>query len=147
MVEKIAFDPGWGHYEVLALQRWFADDVTQPGAVRRGAIVQLVAELTIGLGRRRQCAAAGGAEVPRSAGQRHDRSGHRPLWHSQLPDVQVGPTGTLQSLHATHFLVGAVGHPFAGNDFYAYYGQEQNSANAWTNGATQGGLGNVAYTQ
>ncbi len=28
IVEKFAFDPGWGHYEVLGLQRWFADDVT-----------------------------------------------------------------------------------------------------------------------
>ena len=65
---------------------------------------------------------------------------------SQLPDVQVGPTGALQTIQATHFLVGAVAHPFAGNDFYAYYGQEQNSANAWANGATPGGLGNVAYT-
>ena len=34
IVEKLAFDPGWGHYEVLGLQRWFADDVTKP--VRRG---------------------------------------------------------------------------------------------------------------
>ena len=28
LVEKIAFDPGWGHYEVLGIQRWFADDVS-----------------------------------------------------------------------------------------------------------------------
>ena len=51
---------------------------------------------------------------------------------SQLPDVEVGPTGALKTIQATHFLVGAVAHPFAGNDFYAYYGQEQNGANAWT---------------
>src|SRR6202007_3471687 len=28
IVEKIALDPGWGHYEALGLQRWFADATT-----------------------------------------------------------------------------------------------------------------------
>ena len=27
IIEKIALDPGWGHYEALGLQRWFADQV------------------------------------------------------------------------------------------------------------------------
>ena len=66
---------------------------------------------------------------------------------SQLPDVQVGPTGAFKTIQATHFLVGAVAHPWVGNDFYAYYGQEQNAPTpGLANGATQGGLGNSAYT-
>ena len=146
IVEKLAFDPGWGHYEVLGLQRWFADDVTSP-SVAAGAIgANWSQKVTMGWG-------VGGnvllPVVPKYldlqgsvlTGQGIGRYGS-----SQLPDVQVGPTGALQTIQATHFLVGAVAHPFAGNDFYAYYGQEQNSANAWTHGATQGGLGNVAYT-
>ena len=27
IIEKIALDPGWGHYEALGLQRWFSDQV------------------------------------------------------------------------------------------------------------------------
>ncbi len=146
IVEKVAFDPGWGHYEVLGLQRWFADDVTSP-SVAAGAIgANWSQKVTMGWG-------VGGnvllPVVPKYldlqgsvlTGQGIGRYGS-----SQLPDVQVGPTGALQAIQATHFLVGAVAHPFAGNDFYTYYGQEQNSSNAWTNGATQGGLGNAAYT-
>ena len=62
------------------------------------------------------------------------------------PMSRSGPTGALADDLATHFLVGAVAHPFAGNDFYAYYGQEQNRPTPGLHGATQGGLGNVAYT-
>src|SRR6267142_638460 len=25
VIEKVAFDPGWGHYEIFGLQRWFTD--------------------------------------------------------------------------------------------------------------------------
>jgi hypothetical protein len=28
IIEKFALDPGWGHYELLALQRWISDSVT-----------------------------------------------------------------------------------------------------------------------
>jgi hypothetical protein len=27
VVEKLALDPGWGHYEVFGVQRWFTDRV------------------------------------------------------------------------------------------------------------------------
>ena len=43
--------------------------------------------------------------------------------------------------------MGAVAHPFAGNDIYVYYGQEQNRANAWTIGGVQGGWGNSAFPE
>jgi hypothetical protein len=64
---------------------------------------------------------------------------------SQIADVTVGPNGALQPLTQLSFLVGAVAHPFAGNDIYAYYGQEQVQSNFWTIGATNGGYGNPAY--
>ena len=44
-----------------------------------------------------------------------------------------------------HPVVGAVAHPFAGNDIYAYYGQEQDNANFGSDGTTHGGWGNPAY--
>ena len=46
----------------------------------------------------------------------------------------------------TSFLVGAVGHPWAGNDIYAYYGQEMQNSNFWTVNGTQGGWGNPNYS-
>jgi hypothetical protein len=143
LVEKLAFDPGWGHYEVLGLQRWFADDVS-PGTNAAGH-VNWSQHATFGWG-------AGGSVllpvVPKYldlqgsvlTGQGIGRYGS-----SQLPDFVVGPNGTLQTIQATQFLVGAVGHPFAGNDIYAYYGQEQDNAKFWTVNGTQGGWGNPAY--
>jgi hypothetical protein len=39
-----------------------------------------------------------------------------------------------------------VAHPFAGNDIYVYYGQEQTQANAWTVGGVAGqGRAQVRY--
>jgi hypothetical protein len=32
IIEKVAFDPGWGHYEAFAIQRWFTDEVAATGA-------------------------------------------------------------------------------------------------------------------
>jgi hypothetical protein len=66
---------------------------------------------------------------------------------SQLADVVVGPTGNLQPLTSVQFMVGAVAHPYWGNDIYVYYGQEQTQANAWTVGGTQGGWGNSAFNE
>ena len=59
----------------------------------------------------------------------------------------IGPNGSLKPLTSTQFLVGAVAHPFAGNDIYVYYGQEQTQANAWTVGGVQGGWGNSAFPE
>jgi hypothetical protein len=64
---------------------------------------------------------------------------------SQLPDAVIGPNGALTPLTSLSFMVGAVAHPFTGNDVYAYYGQDRTNANAWTVGATQGGWGNPNF--
>jgi hypothetical protein len=69
----------------------------------------------------------------------------------QLADAVIGSTGNLQPVTALHFLVGAIAHPFPGNDLYFYYGQEQTQANAWTTGtgaaAIQGGWGNGNFAE
>jgi hypothetical protein len=44
----------------------------------------------------------------------------------------IGPDGSLKPITSLQFLVGAVGHPIDGTDVYAYYGQDQTQANAWT---------------
>jgi hypothetical protein len=43
-------------------------------------------------------------------------------------DVVVGPDGTLVPLTAWHAMVGAVLHPWAGLDIYAYAGMETTKA-------------------
>jgi hypothetical protein len=48
---------------------------------------------------------------------------------------------------SSQFLVGAVAHPFGGTDIYAYYGQDQTQANAWTVGGVEGGWGNSAFAE
>jgi hypothetical protein len=147
IIEKFALDPGWGHYEVLGLQRWFAD-ATAPAVA--GAVVPGAGwsqKTTFGWG-------VGGSVllpvIPTFVdlqgsvmyGQGIGRYGS-----SQLADVVVGSNGQLQPLTSTQFMVGAIAHPFAGNDIYVYYGQEQVQQNAWTVGATQGGYGNAAFPE
>ena len=145
IIEKFALDPGWGHYEALGLQRWFAD-ATAPAvggvAVPGGSWSQ---RMTFGWG------VGGNALLPvwpkfvDLQGSVLYGQGIGRYASGQLADVVVGPTGNLQPLTTVQFLVGAVAHPFAGNDIYVYYGQEQTQANAWTVGATQGGWGNSAF--
>ena len=150
IIEKIALDPGWGHYEALGLQRWFADQVgLLPGAPNPAAAVpnSWSQKVTFGWG-------VGGnvllPVIPKWVdlqgsvlyGQGIGRYGS-----SQLADVVIGPNGSLKPLTSTQFMVGAVAHPFAGNDIYVYYGQEQTQANAWTVGGVQGGWGNSAFPE
>lgn len=137
-VEKFALDPGWGHYEVFGLQRWFTDEVAPAGSTWSQ-------RTTFGWG-------IGGSvllpvlpkllDVQGSflTGQGISRYGS-----SQLPDVAFGPQGQLQPLQATHVFLGAILHPYDGLDVYAYAGQEQVNAAPWTTGALQGGYGNAAF--
>ncbi len=148
IIEKVAIDPGWGHYEALALQRWFTDKYPTRCRWRCSCGHSLEPEDDLRLGRRRQRLGAGMAEIRRPAGQRAVRPGHRPL--------RLGPTGrrghrtelvTLSPITEVEFLVGGVAHPWTGSDWYVYYGQEQTQRNAWTVGATQGGWGNLAFPE
>jgi hypothetical protein len=140
IIEKFAVDPGWGHYEVLGLQRWFTDQVavtTLPNSWSQ--------KVTFGWG------VGGNALLPVIPkildlqgsvlyGQAIGR-----YTSSQLPDAVIGPNGALTPVTALSFLVGAVAHPIAGNDIYVYYGQDQTYANSWTVAATQGGWGNPNF--
>jgi hypothetical protein len=140
IVEKVALDPGWGHYEAFGLQRWFADETAPAGVINSWS-----QKVNFGWG-------VGGSvllpAIPKYLdlqgsvmyGQGTGRYGS-----SQLPDVIIGSNGTLQPLQTLQFLAGAVAHPFEGLDVYAYYGQEQVNANFWTVGGVQGGYGNPNY--
>ena len=144
LVEKIAFDPGWGHYEVLGLQRWFADDVS-PNVAAGAVGANWSQHATTGWGFGGNVLLPVVPTILDLQGSVLTGQGIGRYGSSQLPDVVVGPTGSLETIHATQFLVGAVAHPFAGNDIYAYYGQEQDNTNFWSAGTTHGGWGNPAY--
>jgi len=139
-VEKIALDPGWGHYEAFGLQRFFADQVGMTAVPN-----SWTTKTTFGWG------AGGSALVPAlpkyldlqgsvMVGRGTGRYGS-----SQLADVTIGPDGSLSPLETLHFLVGGVAHPWQGLDIYAYYGQEEVKANFWNAAGVHGGYGNPAF--
>jgi hypothetical protein len=142
VIEKVALDPGWGHYEAFALQRWFTDEVAAPGSPTDSSWHQ---KTNFGWG------VGGSVLLPVITkyvdlqgsvltGQGLGRYGS-----SQLPDATIGSDGTLQPLQTTQVFLGMVAHPWDGLDVYGYAGQEQVNAKFWTVAGTQGGWGNPAY--
>jgi len=150
VIEKIALDPGWGHYEAIGLQRWFTDSVAAavpavgvPTTFAPGASWSQKTNFGWGVG--------GNVLLPvwpkfvDLQGSVLYGQGIGRYSSSQLADVVIGPNGSLTPITSLQFMVGAVIHPFAGNDIYAYYGQDQTRANPWTVAGVQGGWGNGAF--
>jgi hypothetical protein len=152
VVEKVALDPGWGHYEAVGIQRWFTDSVALNGPpfLKAGLASPGWNEKTnFGWG-------VGGSVllpiIPKFLdlqGSVLTGEGLGRYGSSQLADVTIGPDGTLEPLRTTQVLLGFVAHPWDGFDLYGYAGQEQVSSNFWTQKVggvtTQGGYGNPAY--
>ena len=139
LVEKIALDPGWGHYEVLGLQRFFTDRVYT--AVEGSGSNKT----TFGWGVGGSALAPVWPKVVDLQGSIMYGAGLGRYGSSQLPDVTIGSDGSLTPLTTLQFLVGAVIHPVQPLDVYVYYGQEQVNSNFWNIGATHGGYGNPAF--
>jgi len=136
VVGKAAFDPGFGHYEVYGMARFFDDRTLVAGSRDNNT--------TVGWG-------AGAATllpvVPKFldfqgsflAGQGIGRYGS-----AGLSDVVVNPiTGKLDALSEVEALAGLVAHPNDRLDVYGYAGFEQ-AARKDIYGTT-GGFGNPAY--
>jgi hypothetical protein len=153
VIEKAALDPGWGHYEVVGIQRWFTDDVAPIGPPFLPAGVAVSPgwkeKTNFGWG-------VGGSVLLPVIPQFVDLQGSfltgqglGRYGSSQLADVTIGPDGTEKPLHTTQVLLGMVAHPWAGLDVYGYAGQEQVNANFWNQtvggATTNGGFGNPAY--
>ena len=142
VIEKFALDPGWGHYEALGLQRVFTDQISPAGVLN-----QWSQKTTFGWG------VGGNALMPvwpkfiDLQGSVLYGQGIGRYASSQLADATIGPNGQVLPITAVQFLVGGVAHPFAGNDIYVYYGQEQTQRNAWTVGGVSGGWGNLAFAE
>ena len=112
IIAKAAFEPGWGHYEVKALGRFFRDringhnNVTYGGGIGAAAVLPVVAkkadfmlEGLIGTGIGRYGASAS-------------------------PDVTIRPDGWIIPLRAFHVMGGLEFHPQPKLDLYLYGGNE-----------------------
>ena len=139
IIAKAAFDPGYGHYEMFGITRFFHDYVLAAGALQDAA-----------LGNNDAVGFAGGAGVilpvmPKMldiqgnfmAGQGIGRYGS-----VQLPDLAFTPTGEVKPLTGYSALVGAVAHPCPAWDTYVYAGYEGvNRANYATTVANTTSIG------
>ncbi len=153
LIAKVALDPGWGHYEAFGIARFFNDnllncnvaDISATGVcATTGAGSQFATtssrKTTLGDG-------VGGSVllplIPKfldvQASTMYGRGIGR-YGASNLSDVYVGADGSLQTITAIHALVGAVAHPWAGLDVYAYGGIEKEQSGVFSNLAGTGGL-------
>jgi hypothetical protein len=151
IIEKAAFDPGWGHYEIYGLQRFFSDNTLRcaVGACVAGSTTMVGTadnKTTFGAG-------MGGSVllplIPKylefTANGLYGRGVGR-YGAGQLPDVTIAADGSLSLVTGWSAMVGLIGHPWEGLDLYVYAGQEEVAANFFNIGTTLFGLGNPGFS-
>ena len=132
MIAKFAADPGFGHYEIYGISRWFRSQVNYVNYTTNG----------VGIG--------GSALIPvipkildfqasALVGKGMGRYGS-----GQLADVTTDSTGHLVTLPYISALVGVVAHPTSSLDLYGYAGTEQLEKRFQTVTGTNYGYGNPA---
>ena len=146
IIVKAAFDPGWGHYEVFGLQRFFTDNTF--------CAVSAPTSCTVGTTRSRTSfgTAVGGSVllpvVPKyldfQASALYGRGIGR-YGTSLVADVTIAPDGSLAPITALQALVGVVAHPWEGLDVYAYAGMEKFEAKFFNAGGVPFGYGNPDF--
>ena len=130
VIAKVAFDPGYGHYEVYGLGRFFRDranlqnNIVMGGGLGAGAILPIVEKKL-------------DFQISGLVGRGIGRYGS-----SQLPDVTIKPDGTLATIGEIEALAGFTGHPTTAWDVYLYGGLEQAQRNSF---GTAFGYGNGNY--
>ncbi|MBS0581046.1 MAG: hypothetical protein JSR36_17450 [Proteobacteria bacterium] len=126
IIGKVAIDPGFGHYEVYGMVRWFRDQVaghndTQNGeGVGAGMILPLVHDVL----------------DFRASGLFGNGIGR--YGSAQLPDVTLKPDGHFATIRGYHVLAGLEAHPAPAWTAYLYFGEEHADSQAYTDA---GGLG------
>src|SRR5579872_3373395 len=118
VVAKIALDPGFGHYELKGIARFFTDRFNTTnnttvggggGAAATIPIVPKVLEL----------------QLSGLAGYGIGRYGS-----AQINDVSFNPNGSLVATPEIEVLLGLIATPFNGTQLYAYAGQEHVTSTA-----------------
>ncbi len=129
-VAKLAFDPGWGHYEVYGVGRNFRDrsgfsnHSTYGGGAGAAMILPLLAERKLDF----QASFLTGRGIGRYGA-------------AQLPDATINSSGGLDPIRETQFLLGLIARPNPLLDIYLYGGVEKADA---TFSGTTFGYGNPA---
>jgi hypothetical protein len=133
VIGKLTWDPGWGHYEVYGIGRFFRDradghnNTTMGGGGGASALLPLV---------------PGKLELTASFlyGTGIGRYGS-----AQLPDYTIDAFGNPSTITAFQGLVGLIGHPTKSWDLYAYAGTEQAERTATFLGSQGFGYGSPLY--
>ena len=121
VVGKLAFDPGWGHYEIDGIARFMntRETLTAP-AVNSG---QNRTVLAGGGGAGMLLPVVGKKLVFQASGLVGEGIGR--YGSGQLPDATINQNGTPIPIPEVELLVGFVAHPSSQFDLYAYAGTEQ----------------------
>jgi len=115
VVAKVALDPGFGHYELYGLARFFRSEIaadsntTVGGGIGAGAILPIVPNIL-------------SFQISGLAGTGIGRYGS-----ASLNDVVVKPDGTLEPIRAYQGMAGLVLTPNPALQAYLYAGREQQS--------------------
>lgn len=113
VIVKAAADPGWGHYEIYGLARWFTSSIVRQsntvggGGVGVGMILPLVPDVL-----KFQLSGLYGRGIGRYGS-------------AQLPDVTMKPNGELSPIPMYQILLGLTLTPDSNNTVYFYFGREQ----------------------
>ena len=128
VILKAALDPGYGHYELYGLARWFrsavgtSTDTSTGGGVGFGAYFPIVPNvLTF------QVSGLVGKGIGRYSS-------------SQLPDVTLEPTGALSAISEYDLLFGVYYNPVPALQIYAYLGRDKASSDHFSATITSGGV-------
>jgi len=130
IIAKVAADPGFGHYEVFGIARWFRSQVnyvnntTSGVGVGGSALIPIVPKII-------------DIQASFLAGKGMGRYGS-----GQLPDVTLDSTGHFVTLPYISALAGIVAHATPTFDVYGYAGTEQLEKRFQTVNGTNFGYGN-----
>ncbi len=128
LILKGALDPGYGHYELYGLGRWFRSAVGDDtntifgGGIGGGAILPIVSDVL-------------SVQASGLVGKGIGRYGS-----SQLSDVTVEPTGFLSALKGYQALVGLFYKPVTSLQIYGYWGREEMASNYFDQPITSDGV-------
>lgn len=143
VIAKVAWEPGWGHFELYGIGREFRTNVVAPapialqghqtafaGGIGAGAVLPVLPKMV---------------DVTATVlwGEGIGKYGD-----AQLSDYTVNANGQPSPNYEITGLLGVIGHPAPTLDLYGYWGIEHAFSNAFNNtaGTAHFGYGNSAYT-
>jgi hypothetical protein len=133
LIAKLAFDPGYGHYEIYGVGRLFRDrnhfqnSTVMGGGAGAAAILPLI-------GKKLDFQLSG------LAGTGIGRYGS-----TQLPDITITPDGGIKTVDSMQLLAGLVAHPDDKWDVYLYGGTERARKQAFASAGKGFGYGSSLY--